>query len=142
MKRKRELRGWSTLPRLATALFASPHWAWSNAVQGPNSNARKNPSTCHGQSMDNQGQSTHVGAIPSKYIDLWLGMAIMRGWCHHSNPRQALFLVLLMLLLPMASQVQAIQTLPEVQEPTHAPPILVEGLPPLMCGEELCDQYI
>ncbi|MEC7113177.1 MAG: S8 family serine peptidase, partial [Candidatus Thermoplasmatota archaeon] len=40
----------------------------------------------------------------------------------------------------MASQVQAIQTLPEVQEPTHAPPILVEGLPPLMCGEELCDR--
>ena len=90
--------------------------------------------------MDNQGQSTHVGAIPSKYIDLWLGMAIMRGWSHHSNPRQALFLVLLMLLLPMASQVQAIETPPVVQEPTHAPPILVEGLPPLMCGEEFCDR--
>ena len=40
----------------------------------------------------------------------------------------------------MASQVQAIQTLPEIQEPTHAPPTLVEGLPPLMCGEELCDR--
>ena len=45
-----------------------------------------------------------------------------------------------MLLLPLASQVQAIETLPEIQEPTHAPPILVEGLPPLMCGEELCDR--
>ena len=90
--------------------------------------------------MDNQGQSTLVGAIPSKYIDLWSEMAIMSGWSRYSNPRQALFLVLLMLLLPMASQVQAIQTLPEIQEPTHAPPTLVEGLPPLMCGEELCDR--
>ena len=90
--------------------------------------------------MDNQGQSTLVGAIPSKYIDLWYEMAIMSGWSRYSNPRQALFLVLLMLLLPLASQVQAIETLPEIQEPTHAPPILVEGLPPLMCGEELCDR--
>ncbi len=89
--------------------------------------------------MDNQGQSTHVGAIPSKYIDLWYVMAIMSGWSCCSNPSQALFLVLLMLLLPMASQVQAIETLSEAQEPMHAPPILVEGLPPLMCGEELCD---
>ena len=40
----------------------------------------------------------------------------------------------------MASQVQAIETPPVVQEPTHAPPILVEGLPPLMCGEEFCDR--
>tara|TARA_Y100001958_G_scaffold159307_1_gene160254 strand:- start:10304 stop:15262 length:4959 start_codon:yes stop_codon:yes gene_type:complete len=90
--------------------------------------------------MDNQVQSTHVGAIPSKYIDLWCVMAIMSGWSRYSIPRQALFLVLLMLLLPMASQIQAIETLPEAQEPTHAPPILVEGLPPLLCGEELCDR--
>ncbi len=63
----------------------------------------------------------------------------MSGWSTYSNPRQAMFLVLLMLLLPVASQIQAVETLPEVEEPTHAPPILVEGLPPLMCGEQICD---
>ena len=64
----------------------------------------------------------------------------MSGWSTYSNPRQAMFLVLLMLLLPIASQIQAVETLPEVEEPTHAPPIFVEGLPPLMCGEEACDR--
>ncbi len=64
----------------------------------------------------------------------------MSGWSTYSNPRQAMFLVLLMLLLPVASQIQAVETLPEVEEPTHAPPILVEGLPPLMCGEQICDR--
>jgi len=64
----------------------------------------------------------------------------MSGWSTYSNPRQAMFLVLLMLLLPIASQIQAVETLPEDAEPTHAPPILVEGLPPLMCGEEFCDR--
>ena len=58
----------------------------------------------------------------------------------YSNPRQAMFLVLLMLLLPLASQVQAIETHSENQKPTHAPPILIEGLPPLMCGDDLCDR--
>ena len=64
----------------------------------------------------------------------------MSGWSTYSNARQAMFLVLLMLLLPVASQIQAVETLPEVEEPTHAPPILVEGLPPLMCGEQICDR--
>ena len=45
-----------------------------------------------------------------------------------------------MLLLPLASQSQAIDNTPEVVEPTHAPPILVDDLPPLVCGEELCDR--
>ena len=64
----------------------------------------------------------------------------MSGASTFSNPRQALFLVLLMLLLPLASQSQAIDNTPVIEEPTHAPPILVEGLPPLVCGEELCDR--
>ena len=64
----------------------------------------------------------------------------MSGRSANSNPRQALFLVLLMFLLPVASQTQAIETMPDVEEPTHAPPILVEGLPPLMCGDDLCDR--
>ena len=64
----------------------------------------------------------------------------MSGWSTYSNPRQAMFLVLLMLLLPISSQTQAIEQPPEVEEPTHAPPILVEGLPPLMCGDEVCDR--
>jgi len=67
-------------------------------------------------------------------------MAIMSGASTFSNPRQALFLVLLMLLLPLASQSQAIDNTPVVEEPTHAPPILVEDLPPLICGKELCDR--
>ena len=45
-----------------------------------------------------------------------------------------------MLLLPLASQSQAIDNTPVAEEPTHAPPILVEGLPPLVCGDELCDR--
>jgi len=64
----------------------------------------------------------------------------MSGWSANSNSRQALFLVFLMFLLPIASQTQAIETVPERDEPTHAPPILVEGLPPLMCEEDLCDR--
>ncbi|MDP6865358.1 MAG: S8 family serine peptidase, partial [Candidatus Poseidoniaceae archaeon] len=64
----------------------------------------------------------------------------MSGGARDSNPRQALLLVFLMLLLPIASQTQAIDNTPEVEEPTHSPPLLVEGLPPLMCGEELCDR--
>ena len=45
-----------------------------------------------------------------------------------------------MLLLPLALQVQAVETHSEINEPTHAPPILIEGLPPLMCGDDLCDR--
>ena len=64
----------------------------------------------------------------------------MSGASTFSNSRQAMFLVLLMLLLPLASQSQAIDNTPDVVEPTHAPPILVDDLPPLVCGEELCDR--
>ncbi len=81
-----------------------------------------------------------VGAIASKYIDLWSSMAIMRGSPTFSNPRLAMVLVLLMLTLPLASQSQAFITAPEVDEPMHSPPILVDGLPPLVCGEDLCDR--
>ena len=64
----------------------------------------------------------------------------MDGRSTNANPRQGLFLVFLMLLLPFASQVQAHIDPIEAQEPTHAPPILVEGLPPLLCGDELCER--
>ncbi|DAC50249.1 MAG TPA: hypothetical protein D7H87_04510, partial [Candidatus Poseidoniales archaeon] len=67
-------------------------------------------------------------------------MAIMGGRSTNANPRQGLFLVFLMLLLPFASQVQANIDPIEAQEPTHAPPILIEGLPPLLCGDELCER--
>ena len=90
--------------------------------------------------MANSPKTTNVEAIPSKYIDLWLGMAIMSGRSSFSNPRQALFLVLLMLMLPFASQVQAENPVHEPEEPTHSEPILVEGLPPLVCGDELCER--
>ncbi|MBP65662.1 MAG: hypothetical protein CMA67_00215, partial [Euryarchaeota archaeon] len=71
---------------------------------------------------------------------MWLGVAIMNGRPTFSNPRQALFLVLLMLMLPLASQSQAFSDAPEIKETTHVAPILVEGLPPLYCGEQLCDR--
>ena len=45
-----------------------------------------------------------------------------------------------MLTLPIASQIQAIDNPPEIQEPTHESPILVDGLPPLVCGDDLCDR--
>ena len=64
----------------------------------------------------------------------------MDGRSTNANPRQGLFLVFVMLLLPFASQVQAHIDPIEAQEPTHAPPILVEGLPPLLCGDELCER--
>lgn len=64
----------------------------------------------------------------------------MNGRPTFSNPRQALFLVLLMLMLPLASQSQAFSDAPEIKEITHVAPILVEGLPPLYCGEQLCDR--
>ncbi|MBM54025.1 MAG: hypothetical protein CMB36_03235 [Euryarchaeota archaeon] len=67
-------------------------------------------------------------------------MAIMQGRPSFSNPRQAMFLVLLMLLLPLASQTQAFSYVPDAQEPTHSAPILVEDLPPLVCGDDLCDR--
>ncbi|MBA4735276.1 MAG: S8 family serine peptidase, partial [Candidatus Poseidoniales archaeon] len=64
----------------------------------------------------------------------------MQGRPSFSNPRQAMFLVLLMLFLPLASQSQAFSYVPDVQEPTHTAPILVEDLPPLVCGDDLCDR--
>ena len=64
----------------------------------------------------------------------------MGGRSTNANPRQGLFLVFLKLLLPFASQVQANIDPIEAQEPTHAPPILSEGLPPLFCGDELCER--
>jgi hypothetical protein len=67
-------------------------------------------------------------------------MAIMQGRPSFSTPRQAMFLVLLMLLLPLASQSQAFTYAPEIQEPTHTAPILVDDLPPIVCGDELCER--
>ena len=64
----------------------------------------------------------------------------MQGRPSFSNPRQAMFLVLLMLFLPLASQSQAFSYAPDVEEPTHTAPILVEDLPPLICGNDLCDR--
>lgn len=64
----------------------------------------------------------------------------MQGRPSFSNPRQAMFLVLLMLFLPLASQSQAFSYVPDVEEPTHTAPILVEDLPPLVCGDDLCDR--
>ena len=64
----------------------------------------------------------------------------MQGRPSFSTPRQAMFLVLLMLLLPLASQSQAFTYAPEIQEPTHTAPILVDDLPPIVCGDELCER--
>ena len=38
---------------------------------GLNFSARKNRSICRGRNMANHAPLRHVGAIPSKYIDLW-----------------------------------------------------------------------
>lgn len=45
-----------------------------------------------------------------------------------------------MLTLPIASQSQALNIPIELDQPTHADPILVDGLPPLVCGDDLCDR--
>ena len=45
-----------------------------------------------------------------------------------------------MLTLPIASQSQALNIPTELDQPTHADPILVDGLPPLVCGDDLCDR--
>ena len=34
------------------------------------------------------------------------------------------------------------EDLVEFAENTHTEPILIEGLPPLMCGEDLCDDQL
>ena len=58
--------------------------------------------------------------------------------------RMALFIVLLFFFSSMSAiSVNATsEELVENVENTHTEPILVDGLPPLMCGEDLCERPI
>ncbi len=58
--------------------------------------------------------------------------------------RMALFIVLLFFFSSMSAfSVNATsEDLVEFAENTHTEPILIEGLPPLMCGEDLCERPI
>ena len=56
--------------------------------------------------------------------------------------RMAVFIVLLFFLSSMSAfSVNATSDdLPEFVEKTHTEPILIDGLPPLMCGDDLCER--
>ena len=56
--------------------------------------------------------------------------------------RMAVFIVLLFFLSSMSAfSVNATsEDLPEFVEKTHTEPILIDGLPPLMCGDDLCER--
>ena len=58
--------------------------------------------------------------------------------------RTALFIVLLFFFSSMSAfSVNATSDdLLEYEEMTHTEPILIDGLPPLMCGDDLCDRPI
>ena len=58
--------------------------------------------------------------------------------------RMALFIVFLFFFSSMSAfSVNATsEDLVEFAENTHTEPILIEGLPPLMCGEDLCERPI
>ena len=58
--------------------------------------------------------------------------------------RTALFIVLLFFFSSMSAfSVNATSDdLPEFVEKTHTEPILIDGLPPLMCGDDLCERPI
>ena len=63
-----------------------------------------------------------------------------------SNPRYqqsrapAFLLVFLLLLVPCTAFVSSQENVDSPIEITHAPAILVDGLPPLMCGDEVCER--
>ena len=63
-----------------------------------------------------------------------------------SNPRYqqsrapAFLLVFLLLLVPCTAFVSSQEDVESPIEITHAPAILVDGLPPLMCGDEVCER--
>ena len=57
--------------------------------------------------------------------------------------RTALLIVMIFLISDLSSfgvNATSFESEPEVTKNTHGSPIIVEGLPPLMCGEELCER--
>ena len=59
--------------------------------------------------------------------------------------RSAILIALIFLIADCSSAASAIpvtgdENLDDEAKITHVEPILIEGLPPLMCGEELCER--
>ena len=52
----------------------------------------------------------------------------------------AFLLVFLLLLVPCTAFVSSQENVGSEIDKTHAPAILVDGLPPLMCGDDICER--
>ena len=64
-------------------------------------------------------------------------MSIQR---YQQSRAPAFLLVFLLLLVPCTAFVSSQENVDSPIEITHAPAILVDGLPPLMCGDEVCER--
>ena len=67
-------------------------------------------------------------------------MAIMSNTRYQQSRTPAFFLVFLMLLVPCTAFVSSYGSLEAPTKTTHAPAILIDGLPPLLCGDEICER--
>ena len=67
-------------------------------------------------------------------------LAIMSNLRYQQSRTPAFFLVFLMLLVPCTAFVSSQEISEAPVEATHAPAILVDGLPPLICGDEICER--
>ena len=67
-------------------------------------------------------------------------LAIMSNLYYQQSRAPAFLLVFLLLLVPCAAFVSSQDNVESPIEITHAPAILVDGLPPLECGDEICER--
>jgi len=67
-------------------------------------------------------------------------MAIMSNLRYQQSRTPAFLLVFLLLLVPCTAFVSSEESRGPPAKLTHVPAILVDGLPPLMCGDEICER--
>ena len=67
-------------------------------------------------------------------------LAIMSNLHYQQSRAPAFLLVFLLLLVPCAAFVSSQDNVESPIEITHAPAILVDGLPPLECGDEIFER--
>ena len=67
-------------------------------------------------------------------------LAIMSNLRYQQSRAPAFLLVFLLLLVPCTAFVSSQENVDSLTEIRHAPAILVDGLPPLMCGDDICER--
>ena len=107
-------------------------------------------SALHSQRILN-GQPSEINAetddgVIHRWIESKVGKAsqeLRGGMMGRKNGSSRIAAALLFSAVILLADVSAFALSNDVESepvPTHAPPILIEGLPPLMCGEDLCER--